>query len=834
MLNDYLKVKFSDKPFKILVYLGATFFVILSVLSFVDAKNWVGTRFPGFLIYSNLMVAEEALSDWTGAQHGLKAFDQITEVNGQKVYSSQEVYDIALHEPLNQPIDYTVIRGGGFLKISIPTMDFTLGDLFLLFGPTALIGAVFFLIGLVVYYLKPNLVRSKVFFLFCYCISIWFISLIDSHTTYFVDVESKVWIFVPAFFILLALTIPSENRLFKRRSSFIKFVAFSVSILLFIIQLIYYNSHNVWGKLSKSVWVYLLISTLFLITSLLITYLKPTSRLDKQRAQIILLGALLGFVIPALGAVTAVLFHLSNITYMSIPVIIFPLSIGYAIAKHKLFDIDVIIRKTLVYGTLTAVMVGVFALMVMLFNIAFFNYGDWKNPAFFALTSVLLVAVLNPVKSRIQNIIDLTFFRRKYDYRNTIEEISYAMTSLLNLNEIIDRLLNTVEQTMFSSPVYVILFDRDSELYRVCKAGGSCDSLDGVTVEEDSVLIQLLYKYRREIFIEDVFADEKFILRKDELIKVFEHLNAALFIPMFFKEQLIGVLSVGEKKSGLLYTSEDMKLLKILTNQSAIAIENAIAFKLVEDYVNKLEDANKELIETQTQLIRAAKMSAIGQLAAGIAHEIRNPLNIIEGSRYYLAQMIKGEDSSVMGEYLEYIKHEVQRTNRLIDTLLQLSKSDPPNFEEIDVKYILENSFILMRKQFSDNNIKLVKNLSCNLPNIVGDPNQIWQVFVNIIINSIQALPNGGEIRIDAGLCKESSDNIYISFTDTGMGISKESLQHIFNPFFTTKNSGTGLGLSICNRIVDEHQGRILVSSEEGKGSTFIVEFPVNPKINTE
>lgn len=826
-----LKSDFTDKLLKILVPLGVIFFLFVFIVSVIDTKEWVGRPFPGFLIYSNLTVAEEALSDWTGIQNGLRAFDKITEVNGSEVHSSKEVYDTASNLPLNTPIYYTVIRGSEVLEIPIPTMEFAPDDFLQVFGPIVTIGIVFFLIGLVVYYLKPNIAQSRVFFLFCYFLSLWFISSFDSHTNYFLDIESVVWMVVPPLFICMAFVFPSENRIFKRHSTSFVLLAFSVSVLLFVLQLIYYNSQIMWELINLSVWFYLLFGSLFLLISLLLTYLKPDSGLDKQRAQIVLLGSFIGFVIPAVGAVIAVIFNIGNITYLALPVILFPISIGYAIVKHKLFDIDVIIRKTIVYGTLTVVVVGVFTLMVMAFNLGISKYGGWKNPAFFVLLSVFVVVFLNPVKNRLQDFIDLTFFRKKYDYQKTIEEIVYAMSSLLNLNEINDRILDTIEQTMFSSRRYVILFNRDSGEYQAYTKCDNCDDLKRLRIEEDNTLIQILYKSRKEIFKEDIIADEGFIAHVEELMKIFKDFDAALFVPMFFKEQLIGVLSLGDKKSGLLYTSEDVKLLRTLANQSAIAIENAVAFKLVEDYVKKLEEANKELVETQAQLIRAEKMSAIGQLAAGIAHEIRNPLSIIEGARYYLAQTMEGENSPVTGEYLDYIKHEVERTNRFIDTLLQLSRSEAPDFEQLDVNSILENSSVLMRKQLSDNKINLVKNLSCDIPNILGDPNQLWQVFINIMINSIQALPDGGEIRIDTGLCKGSSDRIFISFSDTGLGISKEFLSNIFNPFFTTKSTGTGLGLSICNKIVEEHQGRILVSSEKGKGTTFMVELLVNPSI---
>ena len=157
-------------------------------------------------------------------------------------------------------------------------------------------------------------------------------------------------------------------------------------------------------------------------------------------------------------------------------------------------------------------------------------------------------------------------------------------------------------------------------------------------------------------------------------------------------------------------------------------------------------------------LIQAEKMSAIGHLASGIAHEIRNPLNIIEGARYYLSSLFSnGSDNGVAQEYLEYIQNEVIRTNRLIDSLLDFSKFQESNIENININNVIENVLILSRKQLSDSNIKIKKNLDDKLPTLKGDSNQLWQVVINLLMNSVQAInsvqeKNGeGEIVVESG-----------------------------------------------------------------------------------
>ena len=289
----------------------------------------------------------------------------------------------------------------------------------------------------------------------------------------------------------------------------------------------------------------------------------------------------------------------------------------------------------------------------------------------------------------------------------------------------------------------------------------------------------------------------------------------------------------------------------------------------LENYLESLESANKQLKQAQEELIRTEKLASIGRFAAGVAHEVGNPLGAILGYTSILQK--EGMDREESKDYLKRIEKEIERINRIVRELLDFARPSKFEIKDVEINKVIESTLSLLSYQKDFKNIETKLDLHSDLPMIKGDESQLSQVFINIILNAIDAMPNGGILRIQTrehvveNLYADRFQRIYpprrksdpmqsdyshlrkpdpfsalltkfskgdrlakIRISDTGIGIKKEDLENIFDPFFTTKapDKGTGLGLSITIRIVESLGGEIKVESEIGKGATFEVYFP--------
>lgn len=289
-----------------------------------------------------------------------------------------------------------------------------------------------------------------------------------------------------------------------------------------------------------------------------------------------------------------------------------------------------------------------------------------------------------------------------------------------------------------------------------------------------------------------------------------------MFVWVRQKGDLIGAIRVANKKTGE-FTDEDAQPLAILANNLSVALENAELYSNLRSQMNQLQDA-------QEQLVQAAKLVAIGELASNIAHEINNPLTSILG----YAELIKEETDieSIMRD-VDIIEKESLRARDIVQQLLEFARKRSLETVTLDINVLLLEAIELVSVQVKDTRIEVREDFG-DIPTTLGDANQLKQVFINIINNAVFAMQDKGVLGIST---RVKDGKIKINISDTGRGIPVEVISRIFEPFFSTKKEkGTGIGLSVSYKIIRSHNGRIDVESKEDEGSTFIVTLPILKK----
>ena len=290
-------------------------------------------------------------------------------------------------------------------------------------------------------------------------------------------------------------------------------------------------------------------------------------------------------------------------------------------------------------------------------------------------------------------------------------------------------------------------------------------------------------------------------------------------VPLRVRGKRIGVYTLHSTKAKADFTAGELEILGVIASQAAGSIENA---RLYTD----LENAHRRLQESQRQLLISDKLAAVGELAGGVAHEVNNPLQIIL-SRVQLMRL-RNRDNEGLRSDCELLENNVKRISRIIRALLGFSRHNAAEGEwgAFDVAESLQQSCNLVRHQLESNLIDLQLDCPDDLPALTGNAGELEQVFINLLLNAQNAMPDGGVLRVRA---RRAAEMLELRFVDSGCGIDPEHLDRIFEPFFTTRSEqgGTGLGLAVSYRIVEVQGGGLTVESQPGKGSTFIVRLPL-------
>ena len=486
---------------------------------------------------------------------------------------------------------------------------------------------------------------------------------------------------------------------------------------------------------------------------------------------------------------------------------------AYSIVRHRLMDINIVMKKGTTYVLLVLLLFIPLLLMSILSQILFFG----KINYLFSLTVFLLIflgAILfERIKHGTEKAVEQILFRNRYNYRETLGEFSRAMVTILDLQSLSKKIIETITQTMRVEKASLFLWNEEKGGYSLFESKNIKMAASTPLLSKNDPLPHYLQKMG-EIIIREELAKGANISELNDLIKKMSLLEAEVSIPFISKGQLIGMINLSHKFTKDVYSHEDIELLSTLANQTAIAIENARLYK--------------DLKRSKSYIRRADRLASLGTLTAGLAHEIRNPLVAIKTLTQLLSERL--DDEEFRTQFLKIASGEVDRISSLVTELLNFARPSDPKLELEDINTILDGMILLVSTETKKKRIEVIKNYSSDFPPVQIDREQIKQVFLNILINAIEATPENGKIFIKTLTFTKPGGEPYaqIEFTDTGSGISEEYLEDIFNPFFTTKTTGSGLGLSISNQIIQDHKGYINVESQLHKGTSFFINLPVN------
>jgi two-component system NtrC family sensor kinase len=335
-------------------------------------------------------------------------------------------------------------------------------------------------------------------------------------------------------------------------------------------------------------------------------------------------------------------------------------------------------------------------------------------------------------------------------------------------------------------------------------------------------------------------------LRTAEKISVeMASLHAEIVLPMVFKDKVNGFVALGEKRSGDLFTREDIDLLDTLSRQCALAIENAHAYERIDDLNKNLEQkvaqrtaslkqALDEKERTQEHLIRSESLAAIGQLVAGVAHELNNPLASVKSLLQSTLEAMEDLSCKIpldrdLLDDLRFADKELERAGQIVKSLLGLSRQTHTFTEAVHINAVVKDALRILYNQHKHLSLKIVDRYGENLPEIQGNFANLGQVILNIVQNAIQAVScNAGTILLSTGFDARRRQVIF-KCRDTGPGVPPPIRNDIFKPFFTTKEAGqgTGLGLYICHEIVKKHGGSLVLEDAQERGACFVMRLPV-------
>jgi two-component system NtrC family sensor kinase len=423
-----------------------------------------------------------------------------------------------------------------------------------------------------------------------------------------------------------------------------------------------------------------------------------------------------------------------------------------------------------------------------------------------------------------------------------INKASQAIASTLDLREVLRLVIAEVRDLLSAEGVSVLLLEpaadgAGEELVFAAAAGQGIESLIDKRMPVAAGIAGWVVKEKQPALVRDAPSDPRFYDQIDAVIQ--RTTRSVMAVPLMVQGMAKGVIEVVNKAEGI-FGKRDLSMLETMAGSAAIAIENARLYQAEREQHRRLQ-------QSQAQLIQSEKMAALGRLVASIAHEINNPLQAVQGCLTLAQEELEGKPRpDKLARYLSMANEEIERVSAIVRRMRDFYRPSREEMLSVDVCIVLNSVLELTAKQLQHSNVTVkcegFGDGSYELPKIIANPNHLKQVFLNLVLNAVDAMSSpedggqpGGTLHVCAKLDQLLQPDhrpvtaVRIEFSDTGQGMPPEVLARLFEPFHTTKTDGTGLGLAISYEIIRAHNGQITATSQPGVGTTLDVLLPVEP-----
>jgi signal transduction histidine kinase len=551
----------------------------------------------------------------------------------------------------------------------------------------------------------------------------------------------------------------------------------------------YIEPTRLYAPVALSIVVYMALSVLLM----LLRYRDPISARQREQVKLFFVAGfiLVPFVLTNVVAIYIDGFYplgnLGNVLWLAI--------IAYAIVRHRFMDLDYVVPKVVSFTLASVVVLVPSATAVCAIVLVTGADAPIVLGSAVVASGLLAVLLIPTLQHAIETRVHRAIYAHRYDYRLRLRQLSSDVVHLLDERELVRRLGEELSDALEIDRCDVFL--RDERLRQLHQHfPNSDDVLDGPVLDALETLSEPMLTGELEA-------------ARSLATGLFQAKGWEVGIPLRANDRLMGLVGLGRNRDFRIVSQEDLHILAGVASAASVALENA--------------RLSRELRRSESALERANRLSSIGTLAAGIAHEIRNPLTAVKTFVDLLPQRL--DDHEFVTSFRELSLTELRRVTNLINDLLAFGKSTSAERRPVDLAGILDQVVRLLESTARKRMIGLALHARPGVPPAWADPDQIKQIVLNLVLNAIDASPSDRTVTLTLFLGRR--DMVTLEVRDEGAGIPADQLESIFHPFFTTKEQGTGLGLSLVHQMVVEHGGEISVESQVGQGTVFRVLLPV-------